>query len=434
MAEESVAEESVETKSTPRIELKKYSESSDHHASGLPEPVRRSQTLIYYIDNDRWWITVTLLGPIAKLLENLGIQQQQHEQQQAPYRERREFFRSFVQQLDYKTLPLLADTVTEIILGEYEKDENDETNDNDENDENITTPGLEVEVTVGTTTNMTETKGNAIPTFLRCRIQEDPLRVVYPSCDEFPFFRRINYEELTKGADITDYVYWVSNGGAQYVLKMVNRAIYYPEDTEVIRKELENLEYFAGVPNIAQAAGVAVSMNPYQTSTTGEKQLVIVGILLEAYLGGSLKQVLTERRVSEHCWEKWAVQIGTALECFHKAKKTHMDLKPSNIVLDIKGNAVIIDISGTGLTLEWCAPAIWYEGRTLPFEYSFEERQFNDIWAYGKILSEIVSQAEDGPYAKTLHQVVDTLMVDDIGTQTSLSSALSQLKGADNQA
>jgi serine/threonine protein kinase len=87
--------------------------------------------------------------------------------------------------------------------------------------------------------------------------------------------------------------------------------------------------------------------------------MVVGGILFEYYSGGSLKCVLNEQRVREFGWEQWTIQIGNALSIIHRAKETHMDIKPSNGVLDIYGNAVLIDISGIGgITHEWRAPEI----------------------------------------------------------------------------
>lgn len=57
--------------------------------------------------------------------------------------------------------------------------------------------------------------------------------------------------------------------------------------------------------------------------------MFISGILLEYYSGGSLQKVLNEDRVKKFRWERWAAQIGTALNTIHRAKKTHMDLEPS---------------------------------------------------------------------------------------------------------
>ncbi|KAF4220059.1 hypothetical protein CNMCM8980_003348 [Aspergillus fumigatiaffinis] len=158
---------------------------------------------------------------------------------------------------------------------------------------------------------------------------------------------------------------------APYILKVVNRPLYYPYDTEVIRRELEVLEICKGVPNIVQAAGIAVSTNPYMTSSASDQPLVVIGILLQFHSGGSLKEALSEGRLLDHPWERWAAQIATALAHLHGAGITHMDIKPSNVVLDSDGNTILIDISGIGgVTYEWCTPEIRDEISpiALPFE------------------------------------------------------------------
>ncbi|OKP02403.1 hypothetical protein PENSUB_7167 [Penicillium subrubescens] len=83
----------------------------------------------------------------------------------------------------------------------------------------------------------------------------------------------------------------------------------------------KNLEHFKGVTGIVQPAGVAVFANPYATSTKGNQQMVISGFLLKYYSGGSLQQVLKEDRVKKFRWERWAVQIGTALILFTMRRK-----------------------------------------------------------------------------------------------------------------
>lgn len=85
----------------------------------------------------------------------------------------------------------------------------------------------------------------------------------------------------------------------------------------------------------------------------------------------------------------------------HRAKE---NLKPSNVVLDDDGNAVLIDISGIGgVTHGWCAPEIRNE--ISPFELQFQTRQLNDIWAYRKLLREIVSNAGNSPFVGILKWV-----------------------------
>lgn len=391
--------------STTHLELKLYSEDEDFLVQGKTEPNSRSQTLIYFVKDTRWWIKVTLIGTITNLLNNGQIQQ-------ASKRQRRVLFQDLVKQINYDQLPLLADTVTELIL---------------EADTAATKHNLEVG-SVGTFGTM-----EVLNIFLKYKIQEDPLRVVYPASADYPCFRKIHDEELTRDTEISDGVFPVYHNGVRYILKIVNRPLYEPRDTHVFRRELENLEYFAGVPNIVQAEGVAVSRNPYMTTSGSDGPLVVTGILLKAYSDGSLREILLENRVAEYAWKKWPVQIGTALNRFHEAKKTHMDLKPSNIVIDSGGNAVVIDISGIGgITREWCSPEIQDEAS--PFDLPFERRRLNDVWAYGKLLSEIASHARDDPFANSLEHVAQCLMKDNFQSRMSLPRAISRLQGTDHRA
>ncbi|KAL4935268.1 hypothetical protein BDV06DRAFT_207374 [Aspergillus oleicola] len=390
--------------STNHLELKSYSEDEEFLVQGKLEPNSHSQTLIYFVKDTRWWIKVTLLGTIANLLDNDRIQH-------TSKRQRRELFQDLVKQINYERLPLLADTVTELILGE------------------TAGTGHNLEVGLAGTLNTIEVLNKS----LKYQIREDPIRVVYPAAADYPCFQKIHDEELTRKTEISDGVFWVYYNRSQYILKIIDRPLYEPRDTHVFQKELENLEYFAGVPNIVQAKGVAVSRNPYMTSRGSDGPLVVTGILLKAYSNGSLRDILLENRVPDYAWKKWPAQIGTALNRFHEAKKTHMDLKPSNIVIDSKGNAVVIDISGIGgITREWCSLEIQDEAS--PFNLSFEQRQLNDIWAYGKLLSKIASHARDDPFANSLERVARCLMKDNSQSHRSLSKAISRLQGTDYQA
>ncbi|KAJ5708952.1 hypothetical protein N7493_010286 [Penicillium malachiteum] len=120
--------------------------------------------------------------------------------------------------------------------------------------------------------------------------------------------------------------------------------------------------------------------NPYATSQKSDQrpEMVISGNLLEFHSSGSLDYVLKERRFNSVSWEGWAIQIGSALDTMHRAKKAHIDLKPSNIALDKDGNAIIIDMRGIGgITHGWQAPEIRDE--ISPFDLPFQARQSNDI-------------------------------------------------------
>ncbi|GKZ32768.1 hypothetical protein AbraIFM66950_002387 [Aspergillus brasiliensis] len=384
-----------------RTALRSYSEQQDYTAGRNAEPISRSQTLVYYIEGNKFWIKVTLRGPTANFpLDNAG-------EQQTTKRERREFLQRFIRRIDYKLLPPLPNTVTEIILGD------------------ATAPGREVEL------ELEDDASGTLPvlnTPLRCKLREDPLSIAYPSCEEFPSFRQINHKDLAGATEIALGVFYVYHRRKRYVLKTVDRPLYRRHDTEVLRNEVANLDYFAGVPNIVQAVGITVLTNPYKSFDWDDGlPLVVTGVLLEAYPGGTLQQILSERRVAEYRWKQWAIQIGAALNRFHEAKKTHMDVKPSNIVLDANANAVLIDISGMGgITHEWCIPEV--QNTIAPCDLPFEQRQQNDIWAYGKLLFEIASQISDDPYVETLRQVADGLMERDPKKRISISMAIAQLE------
>lgn len=385
--------------STTHLELKSYSENQDFLAQGKTEPNSRSQTLVYYTKNSRWWIKVTLIGSIANLLDN-------GQTQQASRCQRRVLFQDLVRRINYEPLPLIADTVTELIL---------------EGDTSATGQNSDVGL-VGTSGTM-----EILDRSLDYRIRKDPLRVIYPGSADYSFFRQINDEELTRDTEISDGVFRVYNHGEQYIHKIVDCPFYKPSGFTVSRRELDNLEYFYGVPNIVKARGVVVSTNPYMTSKDSNRGLIVTGILLPTYPEGSLREVLSENRLARYAWKKWPIQIGTALNHFHEAKQTHMNIKPSNIAIDSEGDAEIIEISGIGgITREWCSPEIRDEAS--PFDLSFEQRRLNDIWAYGKLLSEIGLHAKDGPFTNTLEQVAECLMQDNCQSRMSLSTAISRLQ------
>jgi hypothetical protein len=380
------------------IEFRSYSEHDDYLAEGKPEPSIRSQTLIYHSGNSKWWIKVTFKGELHGL------------EQRTQKRERRREFQNFVKHIDYSSLPLLDDTVFEVLLEELSEPHH-------------------AALTLRETEELASSPFASLARTLTYTMREDPSRVVYPSCREFQSFPQINMAELSDEVMITAGVFKVFNvqNKAPYILKVVNRPLYYPYDTEVIRRELEVLEICKGVPNIVQAAGIAVSTNPYMTSSASDQPLVVIGILLQFHSGGSLKEALSEGRLLDHPWERWAAQIAAALAHLHGAGITHMDIKPSNVVLDSDGNTILIDISGIGgVTYEWCAPEIRDE--ISPIALPFEVRRLCDVWAYGRLLSEIVSRAEDSPVSRRLRQIADCLTEENTRSRMTLLEAISQLE------
>ncbi|KAJ5131440.1 protein kinase domain-containing protein [Penicillium bovifimosum] len=387
---------------TPDLELISYCEDRNFRVGRKPEPDSRSQNLVYYFQDRKWWIKVTFEGTIYCHTHDAEPKQIK------PKRERRSEFQDFVRLIDFRSMALLDNTVTEVIL----------------NGDSETTEPVKLYREPEDTNGFAKHTKN-----LQFHIREDPSRVVYPPCLQFPSFRAINVAELEEEDEISAAVSRVlhKRDGKSYILKVVNRPLYLPRDSDVIQQELENLEQFKGVPGIVQPAGIAVFANPYATCQNCVQQMVVNGILMEYYSGGSLQRVLNEERVREFHWERWAVQIGNALDVFHRAKKTHMDIKPSNIVLDNDGNAILIDISGIGgVTYQWRAPEIRHE--ISPLDLPFHTRRMNDVWAYGKLLTEIASNAGNSSFAGTLRLVADHLTEENVHNRWTSSEAISRLK------
>lgn len=71
---------------------------------------------------------------------------------------------------------------------------------------------------------------------LRFSIREDLSRLTYPLYLQFPSFRAIDIAELIEEDEITDRVFRVlyRSDRIPYILKVVNRPLYQPHDSDVI--------------------------------------------------------------------------------------------------------------------------------------------------------------------------------------------------------
>lgn len=166
---------------------------------GKAGPNCRSQTLICHSDGRKWWIKVNFTGEIF-LSPVDGLVSQK-----TPKRLRRKEYQYFIRLVDLGSLPLLNDTVSEVILEEC----------TDERDSMLK---------IHNTGELTLVFFAKVSGRLRYLVRGDPLRVIYPSRCEFPSLRQINTAELSEESEITDGVFQVIGiNKTPYILKVVNR-------------------------------------------------------------------------------------------------------------------------------------------------------------------------------------------------------------------
>ncbi|GAB1208107.1 hypothetical protein APSETT445_006847 [Aspergillus pseudonomiae] len=115
-------------------------------------------------------------------------------------------------------------------------------------------------------------------------------------------------------------------------------------------------------------------------------------------------------------------------------RRTHLDIKPSNVVLDANMNAILIDISGTGgYEWEWLSPEmqkiIQRSLETVPASTSFDTRVATDCWAYGKLLLTMVRKMGTSRFGEKLQSIGDDLTNTDPKARILLSDALERIWG-----
>ncbi|KAL9031844.1 MAG: hypothetical protein Q9196_000158 [Gyalolechia fulgens] len=263
---------------------------------------------------------------------------------------------------------------------------------------------------------------------LKVTIQEDPLRVKYPVYAQDSTLPEVLLEDISTEEDFNGSAFRVKQAGKgqSYVYKKIDRSFYQPNDTWVLLTELKNLKLLRGKSHIVQLGYIVVSSNPYQTISTRGSPLVTRGFLLEYHPQGTLEDRLQKADSDAFPWKSWPLQIGYDLLHLHQNEITHMDLKPSNVVIDIHGNALLIDISGVGgITPEWTAP----EMRDQNFlNVSQKERAQSDIWAYGKIMCALAQSRNWGDDVAFLREAVTETTRDDPDMRIGLLDAISKLQ------
>jgi len=373
------------------LDLKSYVEYGDYF---------RCQTLVLNVDNLSWWIKIAIYGNSPELRKAQKLS------------ERRKQFRQFVEAIDYSHLreSLLDDTVTEIALRLSEHSQN--------------------LIRIRDKYPTLENPLIAVAYKLHYDVREDPRRIIYPTLNGVPTLEKFSANQLQVKEWISPTVFKVLFRQDVFAYKTIDRPIYEPGDTEHILEEIKALAQFHGQPNVAQIAGIIISENPYKTCSSSKCQEVITGFLLEYYSGGSLERIIDENEYqNDSVWIRQAIQIGKAIESLHKRGRTHLDIKPSNIVLDAERNAILIDISGSGgYEYEWLSPEmqtlVEQDDYAAPADMPLKARVNTDCWAYGKLLLAFAEQAQTSHVCKQLSLVANGLMSSRPETRITLSEAI----------
>lgn len=366
-----------------------------------------SQTLIFHHNCSSWWIRVKTDWSLPKsMLEHRYLQ-------------RKSTFRTFVEAIDFAQLPLLENTMTSIELR--------------------LTGNSGTPIAIRNKSHAETNYFIKIAPELLCTIVEDSKRVIYPPLAGALDLPLLEACELQKSELIAHAVSTVYVKQQKFAFKTIDRQIYEPQDTEHILDEIQALAKFRGQPNIAQLVGLVASENPYKTHPSTEMPRVITGFLLKYYPRGSLDRIIEENKMQDDSLAiKWATQIGLALKILHDSGRTHLDIKPSNVVVDAEQNAVLIDISGTGgYTWEWLSPEMQLlfleDDDILPSTATFEARIATDCWAYGRLLTALASKTGICVGGEILRGISVSLTDEVPESRISLEKAIIQLEGINRQ-
>lgn len=286
-------------------------------------------------------------------------------------------------------------------------------------------------------------------------MREDPFRVQFPIIDYSAYTTR----ELSKITTIRQlsagvHKVRVGNGKQSYVYKQVDHPLYQPRDSQVLSQELRNLQLFHGIKGIVQLVAAVVSCNPYHSfreaseayeaydsdqskwlnethqsdqNTNAAPSTVLRGVLLEYYPNGTLADALQSSRDIPQMigtWRRWALQIVEALLHVHEQQVTHMDLKPSNILISAESHAVLGDVSGIGgVTRNYLAPEMLDVPD--PLAQRIEARVWNDIWALGKMFLEMGDATSNDVEKEQLGRIARVAMADKPSLRPSLHHIIS---------
>lgn len=380
---------------------KDYHEHEDFKCYGDPEPHIRSQNLLYRSGDSRWHIKLTFEGTIIREDDPEVFQ---NEQRNRKARSRQ--LRDLAQCIRFECLPLIDDTVTEVIFTSF----------------NIHDKPWETILPLETAHLPPDNGYDRFSAQFYYRISEDPSRIFYPplpriSCPSVELSDIRNVTDIAPAVSLIE----VTTTNQQYILKSIERPLYERRDSQMIVQEILNLQDLDQCRDIVRLICAVVSHNPYHTGRSEEHNIVLRGFLLEHHAAGTLEQALDKgifRRI-------WPLQIARGLQQMHRKKITHMDLKPSNIVISSEGDAKIIDISGLATTREWMPPE--FQKHLDPTSLPWDSRVRGDIWAFGSLLSLMIPLEHDEKKASLVAEVVRDMTEEYSENRSGLDDAVLKL-------
>lgn len=381
-----------------------YHEEEDFKCYGDPEPRTRFQRIVHRSGGYKWHVKVTFCGTI---LRTGDTQDFVNEQKKRTVRGAQ--LRSFIRHIEFEKIPLIDDTVTEVIF--------EPSNANQRSDYlPLSTDAMKLPV---------DHRYRRFSGHFDYRVTEDVSKVYYPPLPKTCSVEVLPFSVIEKVADIAPTVSRVKVAPRKqdYIFKSIERPLYQPLDSSIIKQELLNLQLLLQSPWIVQLVSIIGSGNPYHTGRS-KNHIVLRGFLEEYHTAGSLEDTLRTFS-SPLTWKTWPIQIACGLQILHDMNITHMDVKLSNIVIDSKGDAKLIDISGLATTHEWVAP----EMRECPDPISLPwmDRVCNDIWAFGRLLSTMIPLERDRTKVDGLNEIVKWTTREDPKERSSLDVVILRL-------
>lgn len=162
--------------------------------------------------------------------------------------------------------------------------------------------------------------------------------------------------QLNERVSLVEISQYEGLGTQEYVFKSSS------ENFERTYHEIKTLLELEGMRNICERPTHLVTDSPGDS-----RDLVVVGFLLNFYIGGSLSSILPSQdcRLSPR-WEeklKWSKQITKLLRAIVRDRQTfYSDLKCENIVLSSavvgERDIVLVDFERTGTSSDWAPPEI----------------------------------------------------------------------------